>query len=554
MSKKLKLQLKDFKDEWGGLKAGFSNKSQKNFLALVLALVSLPVIVALARTTALFLGNAQVATVRMYFNPSTQTLPPNASSRLMLDSGSSRIGFVAATVDFNTTKAQLTGEVTTNSRLGRVIRVTDRATANSTGKVEIVLGLNPSQRSNAPSGVFEIASLPFTSVVTSQQSMVLNIRTPQVVDMSENNLNVNITAGNMTLNPPGSGGNTPTPTRVSTPTPAATSSPRPTNTPTPRATNSPTPTLSSGGSTSQVTIVANADTYVSSEYPNNNYGGSSRLLTVNTPSRITYMKFDLTQLANTDVRNAELQVRVYNASTKTQRIKQVSNTSWSESGLTYNNRPSLGSQIGAISGTVFNQWKYINITTFVNQNKGRVVTLAIDTAESDKLELYSRSSSLNGPRIVVNSGSGGTSTATPTTAPTASLVSNLKVASGKSYQIVTYTQGMREYIDRSYTVRNPAPTGSQYTYIRTANDDKSRTDTNFLTFTLSSDANVYVAYDRRVSRPSWLVDGWQDTGQVLETTDVPLRLYRRRFSRGTVTLGANRGGSTGSMYVVLINE
>jgi hypothetical protein len=98
----------------------------------------------------------------------------------------------------------------------------------------------------------------------------------------------------------------------------------------------------------------------------------------------------------------------------------------------------------------------------------------------------------------------------------------------------------------------PSVAGAQY--IRTANDDKTSTATNLLSFDLGQAADVYVAYDiRATSLPDWL-DGWTDTGENLVYGDT-LRLYKKHFSAGTVWLGGNLApGASGALtnYTVLI--
>ncbi|MCI0439837.1 MAG: fibronectin type III domain-containing protein, partial [Chloroflexi bacterium] len=137
-----------------------------------------------------------------------------------------------------------------------------------------------------------------------------------------------------------------------------------------------------------------------------------------------------------------------------------------------------------------------------------------------------------------------------------SLIANLTVASGKSYQIVEngLSSGETLYIDRPYTFTSVPQALQGAAYIRTANDDKSRTEADFLSFTLAQDARVYVAYDTRASQlPQWLSD-WTDSGEILGTTDIVDRLvFFKDFAAGEVVLGGNlAAGAAGpeSKYTV----
>ncbi len=137
------------------------------------------------------------------------------------------------------------------------------------------------------------------------------------------------------------------------------------------------------------------------------------------------------------------------------------------------------------------------------------------------------------------------------------VISGLSVASGRTYVVVDsgLTIGALVYIDRGFTVSS-VPTGlAGLAFIKTANDDKLRTEENFLSFSVNQGVTVFVAYDSRaVSLPNWL-SGWTDANETLGTTDVGLNLYSRDFAAGPVTLGANSAAGSsgaGSNYSVIV--
>jgi hypothetical protein len=133
------------------------------------------------------------------------------------------------------------------------------------------------------------------------------------------------------------------------------------------------------------------------------------------------------------------------------------------------------------------------------------------------------------------------------------VISNLNVASSKTYQIVDngLQNGVLVYIDRAYTY-STIPTSLQgTTYIKTANADKASSDASFLTFEVNQDVTVYVAHDDRITKkPSWLAS-FTDTGDNLVTTDTTLSIFTSNYLAGTITLGGNEGGGY-SMYTVVI--
>jgi hypothetical protein len=142
------------------------------------------------------------------------------------------------------------------------------------------------------------------------------------------------------------------------------------------------------------------------------------------------------------------------------------------------------------------------------------------------------------------------------------VVSNLSVASGKSYVVDTsgVSAGGRVYIDRTYSYNTVPPAIEGAVYIRTANNDKNAANASFLSFSVNQDVTVYVVYDVRGtpaqggSLPNWL-SGWTDTGLTMGTTDMARRVYSRDFVAGTVSLGGNMAaGARGaeSNYTVVI--
>ena len=137
-------------------------------------------------------------------------------------------------------------------------------------------------------------------------------------------------------------------------------------------------------------------------------------------------------------------------------------------------------------------------------------------------------------------------------------ISNLTVASGKSYVVTTsgLQAGGTVYIDRNYTFTTIPSLVQGATFIRTANDDKATTNTTFLTFSVNQPVSVYVAHgDRITSKPAWL-NTFTDTGANLVTSDTTLSLFVRTFPAGTITLGGNvssgTAGNSLSMYSVLV--
>ena len=91
-----------------------------------------------------------------------------------------------------------------------------------------------------------------------------------------------------------------------------------------------------------------------------------------------------------------------------------------------------------------------------------------------------------------------------------------------------------------------------------ANADSTNTSGTYLSFTVDRAVDVYIAYDNGATLlPNWMT-GFTNTGLLVSTTDPStpdLRLYKKNFSAGAITLGGNlQGSATGanSNYVAIV--
>ena len=190
------------------------------------------------------------------------------------------------------------------------------------------------------------------------------------------------------------------PTPTETPTPTAT--PMPTETPTPTQTPTPSPTLLTSPTPMILTLNPTNDTFVNSNYPNGKFGSNTLLKIVGGSTiKISYLKFDLSQLAGRTIWSANLRLRVSNGSKSTQNVKSVADTSWQEAQLTYNTRPALGGIITSIAGAVSNSWKEVSVTSAVQASSGQLFSLGIDTTGTDGLDINSKENSTNKPELKV---------------------------------------------------------------------------------------------------------------------------------------------------------
>ncbi|MDP9696365.1 UNVERIFIED_ORG: hypothetical protein J2X79_003945 [Arthrobacter globiformis] len=162
-----------------------------------------------------------------------------------------------------------------------------------------------------------------------------------------------------------------------------------------------------GGTTPQtVTLTATADSYVSNGALTTNFGTSTALNVDSSPVQATYLKFDLSAYAGRTLASATLQLRsAANGSTGKQNVKVVATDTWSETGITYNNRPAMGATaIGSLGPTATNTSYSIPLTvTALNGELGGQLSLGMDSSSSDGLVLNSREAgSTLAPKLVLS--------------------------------------------------------------------------------------------------------------------------------------------------------
>lgn len=192
-----------------------------------------------------------------------------------------------------------------------------------------------------------------------------------------------------------------------TPTPAPTGTPSPSLTPAPTGTG--TGTLSTKNTVSMI-LSPTEDALVRNDYPNINYGKENFLKLDGNPKTISYMKFDLTKLKGKTVKNAVITIRVTNddgsnanLDSNPANINTVTG-SWSESSVTFKNRPTSGTLITTITGQrKQNTLITIDLTSFIAKNTGKVVSLSFTSSGGgDGLNFYSREASSNKPTLTVS--------------------------------------------------------------------------------------------------------------------------------------------------------
>ena len=191
---------------------------------------------------------------------------------------------------------------------------------------------------------------------------------------------------------------TPTPSNTFTPTLSPTATTTPTNTPTPTATATRTPTPTQAGNS--ITLTPIADAYVNSSSPASNFGTNTALREDASPDLHSYIKFSVQGLNGAP---SKVTLRLFANSTSSTgvNINGVSNTSWVENSITFNNAPAIDGPLAGSSGAIktANTFVSIAITSLVTGNG--TISIAVTTTNSTAISLASREAGANAPQLVI---------------------------------------------------------------------------------------------------------------------------------------------------------
>lgn len=165
------------------------------------------------------------------------------------------------------------------------------------------------------------------------------------------------------------------------------------NTSSPSAPASATTPAGSGS----LTFTPTADSYVNASYPNNNYGTAPAIRVDGSPDVRSYLRFNV-QVGTGTITRATLRIYANSSSSAGLGARSVAGA-WTETTLTYNNAPAMGtSTVGSSTNAVAGTWLSMDVTSLVTANGS--VDIGAITAGSTAISLGSRESA-NAPQLVV---------------------------------------------------------------------------------------------------------------------------------------------------------
>src|SRR5215213_7128897 len=127
------------------------------------------------------------------------------------------------------------------------------------------------------------------------------------------------------------------------------------------------------------TLSAVADSHVQADQPTTNYGTATALRIDGDPVSRAYLKFNVQGLTAAPTR-ATLKVVSPISSTTPFNVKSVTDTTWTETGVTYNNAPPFGATVASATPSAPNTVLSFDVTSLVKGNG--LVSFALDTTSS----------------------------------------------------------------------------------------------------------------------------------------------------------------------------
>ena len=157
-----------------------------------------------------------------------------------------------------------------------------------------------------------------------------------------------------------------------------------------------------------------ADSFVQSDTPATNYGAATAIGTDNSPIKRMLLKFAVTGVEGRQVLSAKLRLRCVNASGVGGVFHRVANTSWTESGVTWNNAPPGDSAtLGQLGAVAVGTWYEVNVTQLVSGDG--TFSLDASSTSSDGADYTSKEGAAGSlPELVVTTSSAQSDTSAPT--------------------------------------------------------------------------------------------------------------------------------------------
>jgi parallel beta-helix repeat protein len=150
------------------------------------------------------------------------------------------------------------------------------------------------------------------------------------------------------------------------------------------------------------TLAPAADAFVrSGSSASINYGARANLKAdLDDAGRQTYSYLRFAVPSFTTLTKATLRLYVSDGATSAPDLLTVANTTWSESTITWNNKPALGTLVRALGSVPTGSWLEIDVTSIVRS--GQTLSLALRPVSTDSFIVNSKEAASERPQLVIS--------------------------------------------------------------------------------------------------------------------------------------------------------
>ena len=166
-----------------------------------------------------------------------------------------------------------------------------------------------------------------------------------------------------------------------------------------------------------LTFAPAADSYVNQSNPNKNFGTIHSIRVDGSPLLHSYLKFNVSGIGTSPITKITLRIFSNSASTAGFSVHKVTENSWREKEINYDNAPSIGSQVGTSNKLSSNTWVEVDVSSLLNADG--TVSLALEGIDQTAINLASREDHSHAPQLIVDLADSSTPTPTRTGLPSA---------------------------------------------------------------------------------------------------------------------------------------
>lgn len=143
------------------------------------------------------------------------------------------------------------------------------------------------------------------------------------------------------------------------------------------------------------------DAYVRSDQPTSNFGSATTLQARTSPTYTSYLKFTVAGLS-APITRATLKLYTDSTGTVPVTVSTVSDTTWSQTSITYDNAPPIGSAIGSTGALTAGKWMPVDVSSTV-LNSGTYSFALTSTATAARI--FDSSEGAHPPQLVLQTSS-----------------------------------------------------------------------------------------------------------------------------------------------------